>query len=154
MSYQYLPEHFNDRTIDRAERYVDGQVHANGLENFWSLLKRGLQGTYIAVEPFHLFRYLDKQVFRYKNRATKARFAGDGDRFQMAMEDIAGKRLTYEQLTGKGTDAVRQAQAGTRPTKSRLILAFLGFLLYLRSYYRFWYLEKRRHGAFEILTFG
>jgi transposase-like protein len=97
------------QVVDHAERYVDGQVHTNGLENFWSLLKRGLKGTYIATEPFHLCRYVDKQVFRYNNRATREHFVGDGDRFQMAMQHIAGRRLTYEQLTGKGTDTVHQA---------------------------------------------
>jgi transposase-like protein len=100
---------FSHQVVDHAERYVDGQVHTNGLENFWSLLKRGLKGTYVAVEPFHLFRYVDEQVFRYNNRATKDHFVGDGDRFEMVMKHIAGKRLTYEQLTGKGTDAVHQA---------------------------------------------
>ena len=100
---------FSHQVVDHAERYVDGQIHTNGLENFWSLLKRGLKGTYVAVEPFHLFRYVDEQVFRYNNRATKEHFVGDGDRFQMAMQHIANKRLTYEQLTGKGTDAVHQA---------------------------------------------
>jgi len=100
---------FSHQVVDHAERYVDGQVHTNGLENFWSLLKRGLKGTYVAVEPFHLFRYVDEQVFRYNNRATKKHFVGDGDRFEMVMQHIAGKRLTYEQLTGKGTDAVHQA---------------------------------------------
>ena len=97
---------FAHQTIDHAERYVDGQIHTNGLENFWSLLKRGLKGTYIAVEPFHLFRYVDEQVFRYNNRATKDHFVGDGDRFQKVMTHIAGRRLTYEELTGKGTDSV------------------------------------------------
>lgn len=110
LSYQGLKhQDFVHQTIDHAERYVDGQIHTNGLENFWSLLKRGLKGTYIATEPFHLFRYVDEQVFRYNNRATKEHFVGDGDRFQMAMQHIANKRLTYEELTGKGTDAVHQA---------------------------------------------
>jgi transposase-like protein len=109
MSYQGLNPDFAHKTIDHAERYVEGQIHTNGLENFWSLLKRGLKGTYIAVEPFHLFRYVDEQVFRYNNRATKEHFIGDGDRFQMAMSHIANRRITYEQLTGKGTDAVHQA---------------------------------------------
>jgi len=109
MSYQGLNPDFAHKTIDHAERYVEGQIHTNGLENFWSLLKRGLKGTYIAVEPFHLFRYVDEQVFRYNNRATKDHFIGDGDRFQMAMSHIANRRITYEQLTGKGTDAVHQA---------------------------------------------
>jgi hypothetical protein len=109
MSYQGLNPDFAHKTIDHAERYVEGQVHTNGLENFWSLLKRGLKGTYIAVEPFHLFRYVDEQVFRYNNRATKEHFIGDDERFQMAMSHIANRRITYEQLTGKGTDAVHQA---------------------------------------------
>lgn len=110
-SYQGL-KYYNDwshQVIDHAERYVDGQVHTNGLENFWSLLKRGLKGTYIAVEPFHLFRYVDEQVFRYNHRATKYRFVSDRDRFVMAMNHIANRRITYEELTGKGTDAVHQA---------------------------------------------
>ena len=64
---------------------------------------------HVAVEPFRLDRYIDEQVFRYNNRATKDRFVGDGDRFQMAMRHITGRRITYEQLTGKGTDAVHQA---------------------------------------------
>ncbi len=106
LSYQGLNnQDFAHQTIDHAEKYVDGQVHTNGLENFWSLLKRGLKGTYIAVEPFHMFRYLDEQVFRYNNRKA----AHDGERFHRVMSHIAGRRLTYEQLTGKGTDAVHQA---------------------------------------------
>jgi len=106
LSYQGLNnQDFVHQTIDHAEKYVDGQVHTNGLENFWSLLKRGLKGTYIAVEPFHMFRYLDEQVFRYNNRKA----AHDGERFHRVMSHIAGRRLTYEQLTGKGTDTVHQA---------------------------------------------
>jgi len=115
LSYQGLNRDFIHKTIDHAERYVDGQVHTNGLENFWALLKRGLKGTYVNVEPFHLFRYLDEQVFRYNNRATKERFIGDGDRFQMAMRHIANPRVTYQELTGKGTDTVHHDPAGTRP---------------------------------------
>jgi transposase-like protein len=114
MSYMGLKQQgFEHQVIDHAERYVDGQVHTNGLENFWSLFKRGLKGTYISVEPFHLFRYMDEQVFRYNNRATKKRFVGDGDRFQMAMRHIAGRRITYQKLTGKGTDSLHHEEAGT-----------------------------------------
>jgi transposase-like protein len=117
MSYQGLKHQgFQHQVIDHAERYVDGQVHTNGLENFWSLLKRGLKGTYVNVEPFHLFRYLDEQVFRYNNRAKKDHFIGDGDRFQMAMRHIAGRRITYQELTGKGTDSLHHEEAGTRPS--------------------------------------
>jgi transposase-like protein len=117
LSYQGLNnQDFAHQTIDHAERYVDGQVHTNGLENFWSLLKRGLKGTYVNVEPFHLFRYLDEQVFRYNNRAKKEHFIGDGDRFQMAMRHIAGRRVTYQELTGKGTDSIHHETAGPRPS--------------------------------------
>jgi transposase-like protein len=102
MSYMGLREKgFAHQVIDHAEKYVDGQVHTNGLENFWSLVKRGLKGTYISVEPFHLFRYLDEQVYRFNNRGNKENPLHDGDRFRMALSQIAGKRLTYEQVTGK-----------------------------------------------------
>jgi len=84
--------------IDHAERYVDGRVHTNGLENFWSLLKRGLKGTYVSVEPFHLFRYLDEQVFRYNLRKKPM---DDFARFQHVASHVIGKRLTYAEVTGK-----------------------------------------------------
>jgi transposase-like protein len=87
--------------INHANEYVRGQVHTNGIENFWSLLKRGLGGTYISVEPFHLFRYIDEQAFRYNNRATKDNPLNDADRFALVMSKVAGKRLTYAALTGK-----------------------------------------------------
>lgn len=82
--------------IDHAETYVDGQVHTNGCENFWSLLKRGLRGTYISVEPFHLFRYVDEQVYRFNSRKMT-----DGDRFDEMTSRVTGKRVTYAQLTGE-----------------------------------------------------
>jgi transposase-like protein len=98
LSYQGLKhQDFIHETIDHAEKYVDGQVHTNGLENFWSLLKRGLKGTYISVEPFHLFRYLDEQVFRYNFR----KLPHDGARFEHVASHILGKRLTYAEVTGK-----------------------------------------------------
>jgi transposase-like protein len=100
-SYDGLIRDYTHYVIDHAERYVDGKVHTNGLENFWSLLKRGLKGTYISVEPFHLFRYLDEQTWRYNNRATKDNPMNDGDRFQLALSQIAGKRLTFAEVTGK-----------------------------------------------------
>ncbi len=92
---------FQHAVVDHAEKYVDGQVHTNGLENFWSLVKRGLKGTYISAEPFHLFRYLDEQVFRYNNRGNKENPINDEDRFQLALSQIAGKRLTFAEVTGK-----------------------------------------------------
>jgi transposase-like protein len=92
---------FVHETVNHMEEYVRGQVHTQGIENFWSLLKRGLRGTYVAVEPFHLSRYLDEQMFRFNNRATKENPLDDADRFMLAVSQIAGKRLTYADLTGK-----------------------------------------------------
>ena len=74
------------------ERYVDGQVHTNGIENFWSLLKRTLRGTYVAVEPFHMERYIDEQIFRFNNRATKDNPINDADRFCWLITDLANRR--------------------------------------------------------------
>jgi transposase-like protein len=95
-SYRGLDE-FQHGVVDHAVQYVDGKIHTNGLENFWSLLKRGLHGTYVSVEPFHLFRYLDEQAFRFNNRKEM----DDFDRFKLAMSQIVGKRLTWDRLTGK-----------------------------------------------------
>ena len=92
---------FVHETVNHMDEYVRGQVHTQGIENFWSLFKRGLKGTYVAVEPFHLDRYADEQVFRYNNRATKDNPLDDSDRFMLAVSQIAGKRLTYAELTGK-----------------------------------------------------
>ena len=100
-AYDLLHWRYIHDFVNHAERYVDGQVHTNGLENFWSLFKRNLRGTYVSVEPFHLFRYLDEQVFRYNNRATKENPLNDADRFDMAVRKIFGKRLTFASLTGK-----------------------------------------------------
>jgi transposase-like protein len=100
-SYDGLAQEYAHKVIDHAEKYVDGKVHTNGLENFWSLLKRGIRGTYVSVEPFHLFRYLDEQVFRYNNRATKDNPLNDADRFDLVVRQIVGKRLTFAELTGK-----------------------------------------------------
>jgi transposase-like protein len=94
-SYQGLNEYVH-QVIDHAEKYVDGQIHTNGLENFWSLLKRCIKGTYVSVEPFHLFRYLDEQSFRFNNRKVT-----DQLRFLAVSRLIIGRRLTYSQLTGK-----------------------------------------------------
>jgi transposase-like protein len=94
--YSGLHADYIHQVIDHAEKYVDGQIHTNGIENFWSLLKRGLKGTYVSVEPFHLFRYLDEQSFRFNNRTLT-----DGERFSIVVEHIIGRRLTYSELTGK-----------------------------------------------------
>jgi hypothetical protein len=100
-SYNDLAGEFAHKVINHAVAYVDGNVHTNNLENYWSLLKRGVKGTYISVEPFHLFRYLDEQAFRYNNRATKDNPMTDADRFDLAVSQIVGKRLTYAEVTGK-----------------------------------------------------
>ncbi|MGB6690502.1 MAG: IS1595 family transposase [Terracidiphilus sp.] len=92
---------FVHETVNHVQEYVRGEVHTQGIENFWSLLKRGLKGTYVAVEPFHLGRYVDEQVFRYNNRATKDNPLTDADRFMLAVSQFAGKRITYAELTGK-----------------------------------------------------
>ena len=94
-SYDGLTE-FEHGVVDHAIEYVNGKVHTNGLENFWSLLKRGIRGTYVSVEPFHLFRYLDEQVYRFNNRKLN-----DGERFDIAVRGVVGKRITFDQLTGK-----------------------------------------------------
>ena len=102
--YMNLVQKYAHEVVNHMERYVDGKVHTNGIENFWSLLKRGLKGTYVAVEPFHLFRYIDEQVFRYNNRQTKDNPLTDADRFDLAVSQVVNKRLTYAELTGKGTE--------------------------------------------------
>ena len=97
-SYTLLRDHYAHKVIDHAETYVAGKVHTNGLENFWSLLKRAIKGTYVSVEPFHLFRYLDEQAFRFNNRKTV-----DAQRFEQVTGSIVGKRLTYKELIGAAT---------------------------------------------------
>jgi len=100
-SYTGLDKDFVHEFVNHAEEYVRGNVHTNGIENFWSLLKRGLKGTYVSVEPFHLFRYLDEQAFRYNERKDN-----DGGRFIGVMSQVTGRRLTYKNLTGKPDIAV------------------------------------------------
>ena len=99
LSYDSLASEYAHQVIDHASQYVDGRVHTNGLENFWSLLKRGISGTYVSVcEPFHLFRYLDQQTFRYNNRKD----TDNADRFKLALSQIVGKRLTFAEFTQQG----------------------------------------------------
>lgn len=95
LSYEGLATEYAHKVIDHAVAYVDGKIHTNGLENFWSLLKRSIGGTYVSVEPFHLFRYLDEQAFRYNNRKMT-----DAERFDITVRQIVGKRVTYKALTG------------------------------------------------------
>jgi hypothetical protein len=91
----YPVDYIHEKVNHQADEYVRGNVHTNGVENFWSLLKRGISGTYVSVEPFHLFRYLDEQAFRFNNRKDS-----DRGRFIEALRDIVGRRLTYRGLTG------------------------------------------------------
>jgi transposase-like protein len=103
-SYSGLEKEYIHQVIDHAECYAKGHVHTNGMENFWSLLKRGLRGTYVSVEPFHLFRYLDEQAFRFNERKDN-----DAGRFVKAVAGYIGKGLTYAKLTGKkGDDGLPQ----------------------------------------------
>jgi hypothetical protein len=99
-SYNHLGIYFEHGVIDHAERYVDGEVHTNGMENFWSLLKRTIKGTYVSVEPFHLFRYLDEQARRFNERDLT-----DGERFRATLQAVTGKRLTWNEVTGKAAEA-------------------------------------------------
>lgn len=99
LSYEGLAGQYAHKVVDHAVEYVNGRIHTNGLENFWSLLKRGINGTYVSIEPFHLFRYLDEQSFRYNNRKNM----DDKARFETAMSNVFGHRLTYSALTGAAT---------------------------------------------------
>jgi transposase-like protein len=101
-SYFGLGSDYAHDVINHTEAYVNGQIHLNGLENFWSLLKRGLGGTYVSVEPFHLFRYVDEQAFRYNHRKdAHGNVISDYERFKAALSQIVGRRLTYKELAGK-----------------------------------------------------
>ena len=93
--YGGLVAEYQHKVINHAEKYVDGQVHTNSCENFWSLLKRTIKGTYVSVEPFHLFRYLDEQCFRFNERTMN-----DAERFVAALASIVGRRVMYKELTG------------------------------------------------------
>jgi transposase-like protein len=95
-AYKGLDDVYAHQVVDHAEAYVDGRVHTNGIENFWSLLKRGLHGTYVSVEAFHLFRYLDERVFTYNLRDLD-----DYGRFAAVLRAVTGRRLTYAELTGR-----------------------------------------------------
>jgi transposase-like protein len=100
--YVGLDEKYFHLVVNHLQTYVSGNVHTQGIENFWSLLKRTLGGTYVSVEPFHLFRYVDEQAFRFNNRKdVDGNKLTDADRFDIAVSQIIGKRLTYAEVTGK-----------------------------------------------------
>lgn len=112
-SYQGLDDDYKHAVINHAIEYVNGNTHTNTIENFWALLKRGLHGTYVSVEPFHLFRYIDEQAFRFNNR----RDMNDGDRFSAVVSQIAGKRLTYAELTGKVGETAEPTVTEVKPVE-------------------------------------
>jgi transposase-like protein len=100
--YSEVRYRFVHDVVKHSETYVKGKVHTQGIENFWSLLKRTLRGTYVAVEPYHLDRYIDEQAFRFNNRQKPM---DDYARFEKVLGQVAHKRLTYAELTGKTEDA-------------------------------------------------
>ena len=106
-SYEGIEDEYTHNVINHAECYARGHVHTNGMENFWCLLKRAIRGTYVSVEPYHLFRYLDEQAFRFNERKHED---GDLGRFLLAMAGVIGKRLTWKRLTGvEDADGLPQA---------------------------------------------
>lgn len=105
VGYRRLDNDYQHEMVDHAVEYVRDNVHTNGIENFWSLLKRTIKGTYVSVEPFHLYRYLDEQVFRFNEREDD-----DYGRFRNVLSSVFGKRLTYRQLIGN------EAQVAHAPT--------------------------------------
>jgi transposase-like protein len=113
VGYNHMPSEYAHKVIDHAECYVKDGVHTNGIENFWSLLKRTLKGTHVHVAPFHLFRYLDDQCFRFNERTEN-----DAARFASAMRTVRGRRLTYEKLTGKSGKRISRASFEVKGAKS------------------------------------
>ncbi len=97
-AYQQVGKDYAHKVIHHAETYVKGAIHTNTIESYWSLLKRGIKGTYVSVEPFHLFRYLDEQSFRFNTRKDN-----DQGRFMLALSSVAGKRVEYKELIGQTT---------------------------------------------------
>jgi transposase-like protein len=109
MSYHGLASDYAHTVVDHAvESVTDNVTHTNSLENYWALLKRTISGTYVSVEPFHLFRYLDEQAYRFNNRKTEDQNMNDFDRFKLAMTQVVGKRLTWDVLTGKTEEGPTQ----------------------------------------------
>ena len=96
VGYQGLDSEYVHQVVDHAVNYAEGTVHTNGMENFWSLLKRSIRGTYVSVDPVHLTKYLDEQAYRFNERGTN-----DQGRFMQAATQLAGKRLTYDELIRK-----------------------------------------------------
>jgi transposase-like protein len=116
VGYDKVSYNFVHDVVNHTHEYVRGQVHTNSIENFWSLLKRTLRGTYVCVEPFHLSRYVDEQVFRFNNRKDGDRKMTDAERFTAAMAGLAGRRLTYSELTGKNESPRTQTTEAGKTT--------------------------------------
>lgn len=112
-SYKGLQDSFIHMAINHALSYAKGRIHTNGLENFWSLFGRTIQGTYVACEPFHLEAYLDEQTFRFNNRKGT-----DADRFTRVLQSISGKRLTYSQLIGQTGQLSSSASDGVAASET------------------------------------
>ena len=110
VSYRGLDSDYVHEFVNHSEEYVRGRVHTNGIENFWSLLKRSIRGTYVSVEPFHLFRYLDEQSFRFNTRRGT-----DQQRFTEVAGMVTGRRLTYNKLIGK-KDTNEKGKTGKGPS--------------------------------------
>jgi len=108
LSYEGLAGDYAHKVVDHAVEYVRGNVHTNGLKKYWSLLKRTISGTYVSVEPWHLFRYLDEQAYRFNNRGKDM---NDSERFKLAASQVMGKRLTWNQVTGKDGEDQTSASA-------------------------------------------
>ena len=100
-------EKYQHDMVNHLHAYVDSNIHTNGMENFWSLVKRTIGGTYVSVEPFHLFRQVDEQAYRFNNRLPMR----DSDRFSFLVRKIVGKRLTYAELTGKTEERTEDTEA-------------------------------------------
>jgi transposase-like protein len=129
--YNRVGSDYVHKVVNHLEKYVDGTVHTNGIENFWALLKRGLGGTYVSVEPFHLFRYVDEQAFRFNTRKDENGVKiSDGARFANAMSRVGGHRLTYSQLTGKD-ESPRHETTGAGETEIPFLS--LSAVLFLRG---------------------
>ena len=139
LSYDGLKSNYAHQVINHAVEYVRGNVHTNGMENFWSLLKRSLRGSYVSVEPFHLFRYLDEQVFRFNNRKVEG---GDFERFSLAMTQAVGRRLTYDELAGRSHAAI--ASSLSQIVTSPRLLGPRSYSLQFRILYFFLYWRLTR----------
>jgi cytochrome c biogenesis protein CcdA/transposase-like protein len=111
-SYKGLNQSYEHKVINHAEAYVDGLIHTNGMENFWSLLKRSLSGTYVKVEPYHLFRYLDEQAYRFN-----ARKGTDGERFHEVLGRVSGRRLTWDEVRDRNKPEPEPPYQPTLPWK-------------------------------------